>query len=116
MEDQIDYRQLYEEEKKKTSLLEKENQLFSKDPSKRGYFSLVRIANQTIDILNDFKLSTEIGIFDKKYDRVKSLWEGLKPMLLEIKSLRIEMKITAKDEDKEVEETPFIETLAQTRK
>lgn len=119
MEDQTDYKKLYEDEKKKTELLEKENALFSKDPLKRGYFSLVRISNQTIDILNEFKISTEIGNSpkdDKKYDRVKSLWEGLKPMLLDIKALRSEMKITTKDEEKEADETPFIETLAQTRK
>lgn len=101
---------------KKIKVLEQKLALYENDPVKRGYFSLVNIVNQQIDILNQFNLKSEIGSNpkeDKQYDRVKAIWEGLKEMIIDLRNLRIELKIS--EEDKE-DETPFIESIAQQRK
>jgi hypothetical protein len=118
MEEEVDYKKLYEAERKKVSILEKENSLLTKDPFKRGYFSLARIVNQQIDILNQVDLKKEIGSNpkeDKQYDRIAGLWVGLKPMLINLKELKSEMKISPKDEDDNDNDIPFIETIAQSR-
>lgn len=89
---------------------------YEKDPTKRGYFSLVRIVNQQIDILNEFNVKHEVGLNpkeDKKYDRVKAIWEGLKEMIIDLKNLRIELKIGEQETE---DDAPFIETIAQQRK
>lgn len=89
---------------KKIAVLEQKLQLYEKEPSKRGYFALVRIVNQQIDILNSFNLKNEIGNNpkeDKQYDRVKAIWEGLKSMLIDLKALKLELRITPEEEEGE---------------
>ena len=106
-----------EDYKKKISVLEQKVALYEKDPYKRGYFSLQRMVNQQIDLMNEFNLRKEVDTDpkdSKKYDRVKGIWEGLKEMLLDLKTLKGEMKISSSDDlDDGV---PFIERVAETRK
>lgn len=116
MPDEKELEKAIENLKKQVSVLEQKLALYEKDPVKRGYFSLVNIVNQQINILNQFNLKDEIGSNpkeDKQYDRVKAIWEGLKEMIIDLRNLRIELKIS--EEDKE-DETPFIESIAQQRK
>lgn len=75
------------------------------DPLRRGYFALRHITNQQIEFLEGFNLKTEIVSNpkeDKQYDRAKAIWEGLKEMLLNIKTLKTELKI-GDNEEKEFE-------------
>lgn len=92
---------------KKYNALEKkltEAEKIIKDPSKRGYYALCKIAYQQIEYLEDFNLQKEIGgnpKEDKVYDRVKGIWEGLKNMIMDCRSLKQELKITPDDDEKE---------------
>ena len=102
---------------KQVKVLEQRLRLYETDATFRGYYALNKIANEQIDILNSFKLSDEIGNNpqdDKKYDRVKSIWEGVKGIIRDLNSLKAELKITG-NEDKDTKKVPFIERVAETR-
>lgn len=92
---------------KKYDALEKkltEAEKVIKDPSKRGYYALCKIAYQQIEYLEGFNLKEQIGVDpknDKVYDRVKGIWEGLKNMIMDCRSLKQELKITPEDDEKE---------------
>jgi hypothetical protein len=103
--------------KKQIGVLEQKLALYEKDPSKRGYFSLQRMVNQQIDLMNEFNLRKEVDTDpkdSKKYDRVKGIWEGLKEMLIDLKTLKAEMRISSSDDIDDG--VPFIERVAETRK
>ncbi len=68
---------------------------------KEGYYALKSWVKQQIDIVKDFKLSEEITKNpkeDKYYDRVKALGEDLKKMITDLNLLRVELKISHKDD------------------
>ncbi len=94
--------------KKKVSILEKqlsEKDKIIKDPSRRGYYALSRMAYQQIEYLENFDLKKQIESNpkdDKVYDRAKGLWEGLKTMIMDCRTLKQELKITPDDEEKEM--------------
>lgn len=91
--------------------------LYRNDATVRGYYVQNKIANQQIDILEDFKLSEEIKKTtkdDKYYDRAKALWEGMPDTISGLNKLKAELKITG-NEDKDKKNVPLIERLAQTR-
>lgn len=119
--DEINYKRLYEEEKKKVSVLEKENSLFKTDPIKRGYFSLCRLVNCQIDVLNEFQLKTSIAgkkSEDATFERMQGIWAKLPEMLTSMSSLKRELRISSKDEEEyaEGDDKPFIESIAETRR
>lgn len=96
---------------KKIKVLEQklyEKEKIIKDPSKRGYFALCKIMYQQIEYLEGFDLKKEIGANpkeDKVYDRVKGIWEGMKTMILDCRSLKQELSVTNEEEEKEVRKT-----------
>jgi len=64
----------------------------------------------------EFRLKEEITKSpkdDKYYDRVKAVGEDLKEMILGLKNLKSELKIGDNETD---DDTPFIETIAETRR
>lgn len=84
---------------------------------KQGFFALKRYVTQQIKMLSEFELETEIKKTvkdDKYYDRVKAIGGDLKEMIVGLKNLKSELKISKQDE--EDDNTPFIETIAQSRK
>lgn len=97
-----------EKYKKQVSVLEKklaEAEKIIKDPTKRGYYALNRILYQQIQFLEDFDLKEQIGANpkeDKIYDRAKGIWEGLKTMILDCRTLKGELKIPLDEEEKEI--------------
>jgi hypothetical protein len=112
-----DYKKLYEEEKKKVSVLEQTLALYQKDATFRGYYVQNKIANQQIDILENFDLEGEIKKNpkdDKYFDRAKGLWEGMPDMIAGLNKLKTELKITG-NEDRDKKNVPLVERLAETR-
>lgn len=96
-------------------VLEQRLQLCENDPSKRGYFALVKIANQQINVLNSFDLPVELpktAKDDKTYDRTKALWEGLRGIITDIGSLKTELKIGVEDEIKNNNQRTTPESIA----
>lgn len=93
---------------KKIKVLEQqlsEKEKIIKDPSKRGYYALNKILYQQIEYLENFKLkeSLEANPKDEKiFERSKGLWEGLKTMIMDCRSLKQELKISADEEEKEM--------------
>lgn len=93
---------------KKIKVLEQqlsEKEKIIKDPSKRGYYALSRIIYQQIEYLEKFDLKTQIEgnpKDDKIYDRTTKIWEGMKTMILDLRSLKQELKISSEDEEKEL--------------
>lgn len=92
---------------KKIKVLEQqlsEKEKIIKDPSKRGYFALCKILYQQIEYLESFNLKKEIEADpkqDKIFDRSKGIWEGLKTMIMDCRTLKQELKISAEEEEKE---------------
>lgn len=105
------------EAQKRVEILEQRLQLYENDAVYRGYYVLNKVINEQIDILKSLNLESEIKKDpkeDKKYDRVKGIWEGLKGMLTDLNTLKSELKITG-DEDKDKKKVPFLDTLATKR-
>jgi len=76
-----------------------------KDPSKRGYYALSRMLYQQIEYLEKFDLKTQIESNpkdDKIYDRAKGLWESMKTMIMDCKTLKQELGISSDEEEKEM--------------
>lgn len=93
---------------KKIKVLEQqlaEKEKIIKDPAKRGYYALSKVVYQQIEFLENFNLKTAIAASpkeDKEYDRAKGLWEGMKMMILDLRTLKQELKITPDEEEKEL--------------
>ncbi len=100
-----------QELKKKIDILEKSNQELTKiikDPSKRGYYALNKILYQQIEYLENFSLKDQIGgnpKDDKVYERTTKIWEGLKTMIVDCRSLKQELNITPDEEEKEMKKS-----------
>lgn len=96
-----------EELQKKIKVLEQqlsEKEKIIKDPSKRGYFALCKILYQQIEYLENFELKKQIGENpkdDKVYDRTKGIWEGLKTMIIDCRTLKQELGVSNEEEEKE---------------
>lgn len=97
-----------EQLRKQITALEKkltETEKIIKDPARRGYYALNKILYQQIKFLEDFDLKEQIGANpkeDKIYDRAKGIWEGLKTMILDCRTLKGELKIPTDEEEKEI--------------
>jgi len=105
------------EAQKRIEILEQRLQLYENDAVYRGYYVLNKVVNEQIGILISLNLENEIKKDpkeDKKYDRVKGIWEGLKGMLTDLNTLKVELKITG-DEEKDKRKTAFLDTLAIKR-
>jgi hypothetical protein len=117
MAEDIEYIKKYEQEQKKVSVLEQRLSLYQKDATFGGYYALNNIVNQQVKILNEFELNKEISLNpkeDKKYDRVKSIWEDLSKMITALNSLKTELKISG-NEEKDSKDVPLIEQFAEKR-
>jgi hypothetical protein len=88
--------------------LKKENEDLKKiikDPAKRGYYALNKILYQQIEYLENFNLKIQIEgnpKEDKIWERVAKIWEGLKTMIMDCRTLKAELKIPFEEEDKEI--------------
>lgn len=103
--------------KSQVEKLEKENALYKKDATFRGYYVQNKIVNQQIDILEEFNLDEEIKKNpkdDKFYDRAMKLSEGMPDTIIGLNKLKVELKITG-NEDKDKKNVPLAERLAETR-
>lgn len=90
-----------EELKKKIAVLEQRLAFFENDPSKRGYFALVRIVNQQIDYLNEFVIKKNVGgkaSEDATFARTKDMWENLPKMISSLSDLKIQLQIVDTDD------------------
>lgn len=116
MAEEVDYKKLYEQEKKKTEALSKKLSLYEDDPVKSGYFVLVYIQNQQIEFLRNFKIKDEVGKLAKEdatYARAKDMWEGLSKMIESITQLKTVLKISPEEEKIQMKRMVSPESIAQ---
>lgn len=105
MADELDYKKLYEQEKKKVSVLEQHLRLYQLPGDMRAYYALQKILNQQSDFLDKFEFETELKRFakdDKTYDRASDVIEKLAVNVSRINALKIELGITG-DEKKDTQ-------------
>jgi hypothetical protein len=100
--------------RKKIKVLEQqlaEKDKIIKDPAKRGYYALIKTLYQQIEHLECFNLKTQIEgnpKEDKVWDRTAKIWEGLKTMISDCRTLKQELSVTNEEEDKEVKKVSRI--------
>ncbi len=98
MQEQKDYKKLCEEYEKRMGIGEH-------DPTKEGYFVLVKMLNQQNEFLSGFSIKSKISSEEKAdatmYKNAKDLWENLPDMIKAIKSLRIELKMDGEEKKEE---------------
>ena len=105
------------DQQKKVDLLQKKLALYENDATTRAFYALNKLVNQQVDILNSFDLEVEIKQNpkeDKKYDRVEGIWTKLSAMVINLNTLKVELKITG-DEEKDKKKVPFNDRIAENR-
>jgi hypothetical protein len=116
-EEIVDYKRLYENEKKKNETLAKIVSYYETDGIAKLFYALNRKCNELANLLNANSLddSTTIGDKDNKmFDRVFKILEKSETVSNSIKSLGELAGVTG-DEDKDTKKRTFTSRLAQTR-
>lgn len=114
-----------EELKKKIQELERQNvylenkiNFYERPSAARAFYVAQKMLNQQVDYLDKFNFESEIGSNpkeDKIFDRAIEAYEKLTVNASKINNLAIELGLT-KDEKKDTEKKPFVETIAESRK
>lgn len=105
------------DEQKKVEVLQKKLSHYETDSTIRGFYSLNRILNQQVDLLNAFELEKEVKTFskdDKVWDRIEAMWTKLNTMISNINTLKVDLKITG-NEEKDKRTIGFVEGIAEKR-
>lgn len=101
--DDIDYRKLWEQEKKKTLYLEQKISQFEQNGPAKLYYALNLKASQMADLLNKNGLA-ELSIDDpkdKSFERLRIIWKDSGELSLAIRDLGITAGVTG-DESTDV--------------
>lgn len=116
MAESIDYKHLYEEEKKKSDVLQKKWDSLELQGKAKLYYSLNRNMSDLSDMLDNIEL-IKVNMDDPKdktMERLKMIWASVKPLVETLSLIGLSSGITG-DEDKDTERKPFVETIAQPR-
>lgn len=115
-EEPIDYKKLYELEQKKVSALEQKVSSFEGPGKAKLYYALNRNMSDLADLLNA-KSIRNVNLddaSDKTMERMKIIWSAIKSLSESLGVLGAASGITG-NEQQDLK-TPFIETIAETRK
>lgn len=115
-EEEIDYKKLYEQEQKKVSVLEQKVAAFEGPGKAKLYYAVNRNMSDLADMLNAKSLKT-VNIddaADKTMERMKIIWSAIKSLSETLSVLGVAAGVTGNEQDDL--KTPFIETIAETRK
>jgi hypothetical protein len=111
-----DFKKLYEQEKKKVAFLEQKVTAFESPGKSKMYYALNRNQNDLADMLNGINLKN-IAIDDPKdktMERLKMIWTSMGFLATTLTALGQSSGVLGKDEGDD--KTPFIESIAETRK
>lgn len=114
---ELNYRQLYEEEKNKVELLQKKWDSLELQGKAKLYYSLNRNMSDLSDMLDGIDL-IKINMEDPKdktMERLKMIWASVKPLVETLSLIGLSSGITG-DETKDTERKPFVDTIADSRK
>lgn len=101
---------------KQVKVLEQKLQMYEQNGSAKLYYALNRKMNEMADLMNGIKLKS-LDITDPKdktFDRLKTIWNDAASISAAVKSLGDSVGITG-NEKKDVEEKPFVDTIADKR-
>ena len=76
------------------------------DIATRGYITMVKILEQQINYLKDFKIQDEIKKTTKEdatYGRAKDMWEGMSKMILGLNELKNTLGIEYVEKEEELQ-------------
>jgi hypothetical protein len=111
-----DYKKLYEQEQKKVFVLEQKVTSFEGPGKAKLYYALNRNMNDLADMLNAKSLKN-VNMDDKDdrtMERMKIIWGSIKSLSEILPVLGVAAGVTGNEQDDT--KTPFIETIAETRK
>lgn len=116
-EESIDeLKKLLDQEKKKVAVLEQKVSAFEGPGKAKLYYALNRNMNDLADMLNAKSLKN-VNMDDKddrSMERMKIIWGSIKSLSEILPILGISAGITGNEQDDT--KTPFIESIAETRK
>lgn len=115
-DESVDYKKLYEQEQKKVSVLEQKISSFEGPGKAKLYYALNRNMSDLADLLNAKSLRNVNldDASDKTMERMKIIWSAIKSLSESLGTLGATSGITGNEQDDT--KTPFIETIAETRK
>src|ERR1700748_644148 len=111
-----DIKKQLDQEKKKVTFLEQKVAAFEGPGKAKLYYAVNRNMSDLADMLNAKSLKS-VNIddeSDKQMERMKIIWSAIKSLSETLSVLSVAAGITGKEE--EDLKTPFIETIAETRK
>lgn len=111
-----DYKNLYEEEKKKVEMFQKKWDSLELQGKAKLYYSLNRNMSDLSDMLDGIDL-IKVNMDDPKdktMERLKIIWASVKPLVETLSLIGLSSGITG-DELKDTERKPFVDTIAQAR-
>ena len=117
MEDELDYKRLYEEEKKKTGVLKTKVDSFSLPSKAKLFYALNRHENDWADMLNSVRI-TDIDIStaaDKTVDRLKIIYGLIGAIAPIIDNIRTSAGITGNENEDMKNRKPFVDRIADER-
>lgn len=104
--------------KKENKKLKEELDLYKPNGSVAFYYELNRFVNSTVAIMREQGLkSLLIGTDDdpKRFERMMALIKNAKEHVIDMADIKAKLKLSG-DENKDKEDIPFVETVAETRK
>jgi hypothetical protein len=114
---ELDYKKLYEEEKKNNDLLKAKNDAFSLPSKAKLFYALNRQQNDLADMLNAVELKN-IDISsntDKSVERLQKIWSSIGTLAPIVDSLRLSANLTGDEVKDMATRKPFVETIADKR-
>ena len=115
-EESIDYKKLYEQEQKKVAVLTEKISGYEGPSKAKLYYAINRQVSDLADMINSKSLKN-IDISDgadKSIDKMKIVWGAVKSLCEILPMLALSAGLTGNEQ--EDLKTPFIETIAETRK
>lgn len=111
------YKQLYEDEKKRADAIQKKWDSLELPGKAKLYYSLNRNMSDLSDMLDgtDFTKVNMEDPKDKTMERLKMIWASVKPLVETASLIGMSSGITG-DETKDTERKPFVDTIADSRK
>jgi hypothetical protein len=112
-----DLQQKIKDLERQNKFLEDKLRLYEMPSAARAFYVGNKLLNQQIDYLDGFKFKDEITITrkdDKTYDRSMEVYEKLSKNAAALHELSLQLGLT-KDEKKDTERRPFVDTIAESR-
>lgn len=115
-EEPLDYKKMYEQEQKKVAILTEKISGYEGPSKAKLYYAINRQVSDLADMINSKSLKN-IDISDgtdKSIDKMKIVWGAVKSLCEILPMLALSAGLSG--DEKEDLKTPFIETIAETRK